>query len=304
METSLALTLEPIISRVRTDITAVKTSAGIGWRKNEPLSQERLKDHLEGRAYRGVCPIKENENTTRLALLDLDSHKQETSWEDMKAVAIKVIVKLRGYGLQPIPFRSSGGHGIHLFMIWDEPQDAYSIRQTLRQILNELGCSDGTQGVGRQQIEIFPKQDNVPLSGCGNMFILPLAGKSVPLDFDKKLEPMPREAMTSLLWPLSLHVQRQYRPALRSPSLNNESSSDVDLEEIRDQLRFIDPECNRDRWIRIGMALHFETSADPMGLALWDEWSRGELWQNGEAMPSSYVDLGDLEYQWNKFKKM
>lgn len=118
--------LAPIISRVRTDKTGKKQNGRLIWTK-APLTDDLLKLHLIDVGARGVCPIKEGENTTQLALLDFDSHKGESSWADMIAVAQKVKHELIKIGMNPILWRSSGGNGIHLFVIWNEPQDAYWI---------------------------------------------------------------------------------------------------------------------------------------------------------------------------------
>ena len=172
--------LEPVISRVRTDKTAVKKSGGVFWTK-EALTDENLKLHLSGVAARGVCPIKEGEDTTQLTLLDLDSHKGETSWNDMAYAALSIIDALETNALYANPWRSSGGNGMHLIILWDEPQDAYSVRKLLNEILKSVGYKNGTKGVAAKQVEIFPKQDSVSIGGSGNQFILPLA--CCPHDF-------------------------------------------------------------------------------------------------------------------------
>lgn len=45
----------------------------------------------------------------------------------------------------------------------------------------------------------------------------------------------------------------------------------------------IDPDCSRDEWLNIGMALHHEFSGEIIGLELWEEWSgKGEKFKPGE----------------------
>ena len=78
-------------------------------------------------------------------------------------------------------FRSSGGNGVHLYLLWDEAQDAYSVRMFLKGVLESVGLQDGAKGVRAGQVEVFPRQSEVPINGFGNQAILPLAGKSVPL---------------------------------------------------------------------------------------------------------------------------
>lgn len=58
LTTDLIEALEPVISRVRTDITWRKDKQGIACQRNVPLSEERLREHLDGGAACGVCPIK------------------------------------------------------------------------------------------------------------------------------------------------------------------------------------------------------------------------------------------------------
>lgn len=143
---------------------------------------ERLGAHCNGGPARGVCPIKAGESVTMVGLLDFDSHKGEVSWAEMSAVVGAVVDTLEmAWGMHPVLFRSSGGNGVHLYLLWDEPQDAYSVRVWLRGVLESVGLSSGTKGVKEGQVEVFPKQDEVSVDGFGNQAILPLAGKSVPL---------------------------------------------------------------------------------------------------------------------------
>lgn len=206
----LAASLQPLVSRVRTDVTAVKNGQGVQAWTREPLTDPRLAKHLNGGPARGVCPIKAGESVTMVGLLDLDSHKGESTWEEMAAAAIAVCAELEARFMAPIPFRSSGGRGIHIYLLWDEPQDAYSVRQELTDALASLGYTNGTKGVKYNEIEVFPKQDSVPADGFGNQFILPLAGQSEPLDAD--MDPVGRDAALVMGWPSSSSVPKRERP--------------------------------------------------------------------------------------------
>jgi hypothetical protein len=211
---NLRAALEPLISRARTDRTAIKGPKidGTPW-THDPLTEGRISAHLNGGLARGVCPIKAGESTTRIALFDLDSHKGETSWEGMVEAARLLCSALEGRGYNPVSFRSSGGRGIHVFVIWDEPQDAYSVREMCIGVLAGLGFKNGDKGVVAGEIEIFPKQDSVPGKGLGNQFILPLAGKSAPLEPLLDFEVMERDyALAMLPWPVSPPV-----PVLEKP---------------------------------------------------------------------------------------
>ena len=118
------------------------------------------------------------ESTTRLALLDLDSHKGEVPWDAMRSLADRICDTLSLDGYVPTMFRSSGGSGIHIFLLWDDPQDAYSVRAMLCDMLALLGLRSGTKGVVKGQVEVFPKQDEIGPGEYGSQFILPLAQKS------------------------------------------------------------------------------------------------------------------------------
>jgi hypothetical protein len=241
--------LEPLVRRVRTDVTAKKDTAGMSWTR-EPLTDQRLAKHLNGGPARGVCPIKAGESVTMVGLLDLDSHKGESSWEEMTAAASAVCAELEARFLEPVVFRSSGGRGIHIYVLWDEPQDAYSVRQELTGAIGLLGFCNGTAGVSRGEIEVFPKQNSVPADGFGNQFILPLAGKSEPLGLGSLL-PLGKEAVIGMTWPSSAPV-----PRLEAPVRNNASTMQISDLGMLDRALFVIPNDaaegpDRDEWFRL-----------------------------------------------------
>ena len=266
--------LHPITSRVRIDVTAVKTPDGSRW-TNEPLTDDALVRHLSNNPARGVCPIKAGESTTKLALLDFDSHRGETDWDGMVLAAGTVMDALTADGYSPIPFRSSGGMGVHVFVLWDTPQDARSVRQMLFSVLERVGFKNGTAGVGAGQIEVFPKQDEVPIGGHGSQFILPLAGKSEPLEPLFGLEPMGREYILTMEWPTSPSVP-VVAPMERSVAVLSENSEPI--ERVRSALMSIPntDEAARgyDQWFPIVCAVHEATGGNEYGREACIEWSQ------------------------------
>jgi hypothetical protein len=148
------------------------------------LTSQDITKHLDADKPFGLCPIRPGESVTRVALLDLDSHGGETTWPEMQRTAGTICNEARERGLVPIPFRSSGGKGIHLMFVWPEPQDAYSVRELLREVLAACGLKDGAKagGVKAGWVEVFPKQDSVAEGKYGNMFVLPLTRQSIALD--------------------------------------------------------------------------------------------------------------------------
>jgi len=271
---NLIAALEPLTSRARTDVTAIKAQTGMAWTR-EPLTEARLKRHLDGTMPRGVCPIKAGESTTRIALFDLDSHKGQTSWEEMVAVAEGLANAARTFHVELVPFRSTGGNGIHLFAVWAEPQDAHSVRGLMRVILSRVGLRDGAKGVANFEAEVFPKQDSVPEQGFGNQFILPLAGKSAPLEPMFDYEVMPREYAHDLLpWPVSAPVPVLERSVRETHSVT--VFSDGDLNQLRDALAAIPNDTSPlgyDEWRDIISGIHHATGGSDEGYALALEFS-------------------------------
>jgi RecA-family ATPase len=66
-------------------------------------------------------------------------------------------------------------------------------------------------------------------------------------------------------------------------------SSEVDIEEIKTMLSFIDPDSDYNDWIKVGMALHHN---DKGHIDLWDEWS---------AKGHKYEGFNNIDKHWNSF---
>lgn len=268
----LVAALAPIVSRVVTSHCWIKRD-GPPSHIRRPLTPDKLAHHVNGGPAYGVAQIAPGESTTRVACLDLDSHKGETSWYDMQAAALRVIARLEACGQRPIPFRSSGGAGLHIYLLWDEPQDAYSVRCLLRDALTACELRDGTKGVAAGQVEVFPKQNSVPSDGFGNMFVLPLAGKSVPLD-SFELDDMPKEYVVEMDWPSSAPVPHVAREEIAMPGAVDVP---VELETLKSALDMIpnagDDELDYEEWRNVVFAIHHAASGSDDGLALAHEFS-------------------------------
>jgi len=153
-----------------------------------PLTHQHLDAHLDGSGPAiGLAPITPGTSTTRLGLLDFDSHKGEVAWPEMLAEATRVASVLRADGYAPNAFRSTGGAGIHLLLLLDADVEARDVRTYLIDVLGRCGFKAGTGGVRKREVEVFPKQDRVPADGAGSMFVLPFSGKSERLTLDEEL---------------------------------------------------------------------------------------------------------------------
>jgi putative DNA primase/helicase len=267
--------MQPLVSRVRTTDSAVKGTIGASYWTEEPLTTALLAEHLAGDRPRGACPIDIGSTTTRLALFDLDSHKGATSWHDMILVAQQVCDALEAYGLLPIVWRSSGGRGIHIFVLWERPQHAYSVRVLLGQVLADCGFTSGAKGVAQGQIEVFPKQDEVRVGERGNQFILPLAGLSVPIDMLLGVA-MTREDALGLAWPMSADVPLLTAP-VRLPTAVGDETPDP-ISKVIAALGFVPNDgllgdLDYEAWHRMVCAVHEATGGSDEGLEAVQSWS-------------------------------
>lgn len=176
----LAPLLRPLVERMHTGYCWKKTADGPR-RIDVEFAEILLSEHVTNQISYGLCPIAPGTSTCRVACLDLDSHKGEVAWSEMVARAEEIALSLELEGAHPHLFRSSGGSGIHIYLTWAEDQDAYSVREWLKAALAPCNFKSGTKGVSHNEVEIFPKQNEVKSDGYGSMFILPFSGRSEPL---------------------------------------------------------------------------------------------------------------------------
>lgn len=88
------------------------------------------------------------------------------------------------------------------------------------------------------------------------------------------------------------------RPAPRPKGLSTEppaqhAPSSQSMTELSAMVQKLNPDCGREDWIHIGMAIKTETSGSEEGFALWDSWSG-----NG----SKYPGKAEIRVQWDSFR--
>lgn len=79
----------------------------------------------------------------------------------------------------------------------------------------------------------------------------------------------------------------------QAPQVGPVASSGAGNAEIETLLAQQDPDCDYDTWIKVGAALHHETTGSDTGLALWEAWS---------ARGSKFKGQGDLVSHWRSFR--
>lgn len=265
--------LTPLLQRVRRDVCWVARPGKGPLMSKERLTRQKIEKHLNGGPYFGAAFILPGTSTTRVGLLDLDSHKGEVPWPEMVSLTGNICRTLEEHGCHPVVFRSSGGLGIHIYLLWEDEQDAYSVRQFLSAVLADHGFRNGTKGVSKFEIEVFPKQDSVPEDGYGNMAILPLARNSVLLEPLLDFEPV--EATPEHAWHFSRPVPVLERPAKPEPA--EVAAPSASLSEFVSALRHIPndeaTDHDYDTWRNVIFSIHHATGGSDDGLALAHEWS-------------------------------
>jgi hypothetical protein len=284
------LALRPVLERVRTSDSAVKyPDGGTAWRGDEPLTKSRVFEHLNGTLGRGACPINFGESTTRLLLLDFDAHRGESTWMQMVEVGQRVADELERDGVRMTFFRSSGGSGLHGISLWETPQDAHSVRQLAVAALARAGLKNGTAGVSKGEVEVFPKQDSLPplppdrltadgdeaKVNRGSMFVLPMFRKSEPVDMLLGCG-LGREAVLSLEWPMSDPVPTVVRPEREQGLVTSEPPDPI--AKIQSALAAVPndgliADLDYSQWFPIVCAVSEATGASSEGLEAVNDWS-------------------------------
>lgn len=78
------------------------------------------------------------------------------------------------------------------------------------------------------------------------------------------------------------------------PFDNFQPKLNLSFEDMEQMLAALDPDMDRDDWVRVGMALHHECEGDDTGFELWDDWSSGG---------SKYPGTEALRHQWHSFER-
>jgi P4 family phage/plasmid primase-like protien len=291
--------LAPYVARVRTDSSAIRTTDGkVLWRPGEAITRERLAKHLNGGPVRGASLLNADSDVVDGAVLDFDSHKGEVTWAEMAVVVGRVVEVLEmAWGAEPILWRSRGGHGVHLWLMWDGEQRARDVRVWLTGVLAACGLRPGTGGVKAGQCEIFPKQDKVPAGGFGSQVFLPLGGNSAPLrwhDLAEHLEVLPRSAAIGFPAPVSPPV-----PPAPAREVVERVDNPVDVEGLRAPLQHLADAINtgkapwgRKQWMDLLMGVHAAGQGGP------------EAYELAHWFSASTPDWDDVEFdrQWASLK--
>lgn len=185
-------------------------------REFAPVTDEVIRQHLEGSNTIGVYPLLEKETCYFLAI-DFD----KKSWQD-DVTAFMAVCKAKNIpaGLE----RSRSGNGGHVWMFFSEAVPAALARHLGTYLLTET-MEQHHQLDMKSYDRLFPSQDTMPKGGFGNLIVLPL--QKVPREqgnsvfVDDRLIPYPDQwAYLSTVKRMSLNeVQTFVDEALRTKDL-------------------------------------------------------------------------------------
>lgn len=148
-------------------------------KQDAPLSLAAIAGHLAGTEPIGVYFGEPGSDECHFGALDLDDHEGELDWATMREAAQAVTGALDRLELRHLCFRSGGGRGIHIFVLFSNPVKTAVLRRVLKRAIASVGYKDGAQGIAKKTIEVFPKRNKV--DKYGNLIALPLARQSVLL---------------------------------------------------------------------------------------------------------------------------
>lgn len=141
-----------IASKVRQDAYAAFQKAGKQKyrRVDAPITSEVIVGHLTG-AQPIACYTVIGEQCS-VGVLDFDDHDKSLDWNDLVLAATPIVEALKSKGFKPLCCRSGGGAGLHIWLIWSDPQAAKLVKQFLRNLIEEQGFKHGGGGVQAAEI--------------------------------------------------------------------------------------------------------------------------------------------------------
>ena len=132
------------------------------------INEATIKRHLLGKDTFGIYPLLKGDLCQLLAF-DFDE-------EDYQESALAFSLICHKHHLDNLIEISSSGCGAHVWLFFESPILASKARRLGTHLLFE--AMDEVKGISFASLDrMFPSQDHVPVSGYGNLIVLPLQGK-------------------------------------------------------------------------------------------------------------------------------
>ena len=195
---------------------AVRKKVDQKTRKLLPLTDDVLRQHLEGKQTIGVYPLLLNETCWFLAV-DFD----KKSWQENAAAFLETC---HGLGVPAALERSRSGNGGHVWIFFARSIPAATARKLGSLILTRT--MDRRHQLGMDSYDrFFPNQDTMPKGGFGNLIALPLQwmprqnNNSVFVDADFRPYPDQWRFLSSIKRMNTEPVEMLVREAMRTGSV-------------------------------------------------------------------------------------
>lgn len=264
--------IQAILDRVRTDAFYSKgVREGSKWVPDRTggvdneLRPGHVIMHLSGERRIGTLFLKPGCGDTSIGLIDIDNHGGSRGWASVLSDAKAIAHKLSSDGVQFNLLRSGGGSGIHVWVLWQATYSAAHIRNYLSTVVIEAGLELRTGATG---IEVFPKQDRVPLGGYGSQASLPFWNGTGYVDLATGDDVEPGAVAINAVAPP--HCPPRYEPDMLRCSSPAEWKDEVG--KLTSALACISSN-DRDTWRDVGFALHHVSGGSAEGFALFAKWS-------------------------------
>ena len=257
-----------------------KNGTGIWNTVKGPMVADFWSRHLKGDERFGVPFLVKDR--CRAAMIDVDDHSG-VGWDTVTRAVDAILNELSLVGLIGLPFRSGGGAGINIWIIWADVQQAAAVRAAMIAAVERAGYTLGAGGIAKNQVEVFPKQNKA--HGVGNCAALPRTA----LD-SLTLEDIP---LGQVYWSVSAPVPEvviNERPAVQEAQAQGSKLNPEQLEEL---LGYIpNDDLDYDTWWSTVMAIH-----DAGGtLEQAEAWSAKSVKHTPGYLPRKWRSItGDVE---------
>lgn len=202
--------------------------------EKENLTDAHYLKHLHGEESLGIFPLLKD-GKCNFAIVDFD-FKSEDDRENMaREYAKKLVDELGNIDIGPCWTEISKSGLKHVWIFFQEPVKAKSIRNLLKSVLTDLGLK-----VANGTVEIFPKQDSLEEGQVGNYIHLPYFGAAAG-SIDTRVI-----VDSETLKPLRLKdfLQRASENKVSSEQLEN-AVMRIDENELQEDDTYIEMPCSR-----------------------------------------------------------
>lgn len=251
----------------------------------EPVSEHQITAHVTGGQAIAMHPLVGS--TTRIGTFDADDKTKVVGIDGMIAIGQRIVAELEGRGLRSQLLLSGSGEAVHVFVLWQEPQDAALVRRFMANVLAACEFQIGTGSVHRGQVEIYPKQASEGEKG-GNPIAVPLGRKSRLIFHGLPVETLHEEVAFDELLNAPLNPLA-YPPD--PPRVAVARAAQPPRPEVMESLLAAIPADDHDEWIRVGMILRAELGDDHF--ETWRKWSS----------TSEKYDERACRYRWGTFSE-